>query len=113
VTQPDLLDLLRQRVEQYNQQLGGKGGNARAAADLGYSDSALSQALSGKYKGNLDNLLARVEEIYGAGTVECPVLGQIALGKCAEHQRRPFAATNPVRVRLYRACQGCQHGGRR
>ncbi|MDW7643413.1 MAG: helix-turn-helix transcriptional regulator [Desulfuromonadales bacterium] len=99
MTQADRMTLLRQKVEEKSQ--------AQVARELGYSGAAISQALSGKYQGDLTNLLNKVEEVYGASTVVCPVLGEIVLGKCAEHRRRPFAATNPLRVRLYRACKNC------
>lgn len=83
-------------------------GAARVARAIGYSDSAVSQARHGKYNGSLDQMLGRVEEVYGASTVDCPGLGEeIPLGKCAEWRRKPFAATNPLRVRMYRACKDC------
>ncbi len=41
-------------------------------------------------------------------TVTCPVLQEIPANRCLEIQNQPFAATNPVRVRLYHACRsGC------
>jgi predicted transcriptional regulator len=42
----------------------GRHGQAAAARAMGYSPSAVNQALHGKYGGSLDNLLDRVEEIY-------------------------------------------------
>jgi hypothetical protein len=82
-------------------------GQAAVARALGYSASALSQALSGSYGGSLENMLQRVSEVYGDGTVRCPVMGEVLLSRCAEERRKPFCASNPQRVRLYRACQGC------
>ncbi len=99
MTQRDRMDLLRAKCEETTQ--------AAVARQLEYSASTINQALKGSYQGDLTNLLARVEEVFGKSTVICPVLGQITLGKCAEHRRRPFAATNPLRVQLYRACQTC------
>lgn len=43
-------------------------------------------------------------------TVACPVAGELRMHHCLQNQRMPFAATNPQRVRLYRACRaGCPH----
>ena len=100
MTRSDLMRLLAQHVHEK--------GQAQVARELGYSSSTISQVMNGKYPGNLDNLLERVKEVYGAETVHCPILGEIPLAKCAEHRRRPFAATNPMRVQLYRACRECE-----
>lgn len=82
-------------------------GQAAVARAIGYSPSAVNQAVRGRYKGNLDNLLQRVVEVYGTGTVACPVMGEITIQRCAAERRKPFAATSPQRVRLFRACSGC------
>jgi hypothetical protein len=104
MTRPDLLELLRSKCAEL--------GQAAVARAVGYSDSAVSQALNGKYQGSLDNLLARVEEVWGGVSVDCPGLGyEISLAKCGEWRRKPFAATNPQRVAMFRACQKCDKGG--
>lgn len=100
MTQHDRMDLLRAKVAEL--------GQAEVARRIGKSDSAICQVLAGNYKGNPDNILALVEEQFGSATVNCPVLGEIPLKRCAENRRRPFAATNPTRVRLYRACKECK-----
>ena len=82
-------------------------GAARVAADLGYSRTTISMTLNGKYPSSTEKILKRVVETYGIAIVECPVLGPITIRKCAHHKRQPFAATNPLRVRLYRACMAC------
>jgi hypothetical protein len=86
-------------------------GQAAVARKLRYSPSAISQALKGTYGGSLDNMLQRVVETYGHGTVQCPVMGEISLRRCAEERRRPFGATSPQRVKLYVACRRCQKSG--
>lgn len=83
-------------------------GQAAVAREIGYSPSAVNQVLKGTYGGSLDNLLRRVAERYGTGFVMCPLLGQISLRRCADERRRPFGATNPLRVRLYAACKWCK-----
>jgi hypothetical protein len=46
-----------------------------------------------------------------AATVACPVLDDLPRQRCLDHQRQreQFAATNPTRVLLYRACPTCIH----
>lgn len=99
MTQPERLELLKKKCAETSQ--------AAVAHKLGCSPSTVNQIIKGNYTGDTGKYLTKVEEIYGQTTVNCPVLGEITLGKCAEHRRRPFAATNPLRVQLYRACQEC------
>lgn len=77
------------------------------AALIGYSESVISQVLGGKYRGDMRRVQAAVEGGLMGATVDCPVVGLIPRQRCIEHQRRPFAATNPTRVQLYRACRTC------
>lgn len=93
------LELLRRQCEEM--------GQSAVARQLDYSASAISQILGGKYKGNLKAVLNRVEEVFGQTMIKCPLLGNISLGDCSFNRRRPFAATNPMRVKLYRECQVC------
>ncbi len=79
------------------------------AALIGYSESVISQVLKSKYRGDLRRVQAAVEGGLMGATVDCPVVGVIPRQRCIEHQRRPFAATNPTRVQLYRACRTCPH----
>ena len=95
----DSMVLLRKAVEE--------SGQAAVARRLNYSPSAINQALKGTYGGSLDNLLQRVAETYGDGTVHCPVMGEIPLRRCAEERQKPFSATSPQRAKLYLACRDC------
>lgn len=105
MTYPDAMKLLVDKTAQL--------GQAEVARRLGVSAAAVSQILSGKYNAAPDAILTRVIEVFGGLLVECPVLGKIPLGRCAEKRKLPFAATNPQRIALYRACQKCpQNGGR-
>lgn len=74
------------------------------------SATVISQALSGKYGGDLERLRDLVEGALLGALVRCPVIGDLARHKCLEHQARErrFASANPQYVRLYRACRsGC------
>lgn len=105
MTQHDALALFNSKCDEK--------GQSKVAAELGYSPSTVSQIRKNTYRGNLDNVLARVVEVYGGLSVACPVLGDIPLSRCAEERRKPFAATNQQRVQLFAACQKCpQNGGR-
>ncbi|MDH4317923.1 MAG: hypothetical protein OEV64_05995 [Desulfobulbaceae bacterium] len=95
------LELLEKAIAETNQ--------ATVARRLGYSSSALSQARSGTYKGSTDKLAQKIIEIYGNETVDCPVLAKIPLIRCAEERVKPFSTANPERVRLFKACGGCEH----
>lgn len=101
MTSSDLMTLLRQKISETSQ--------AHVARMLEISGSALSQLMGGTYKAAPDSILERVREVYGGISVECPVLGEITLARCAQEQKRPFAATNPQRVRLYRECRTCKN----
>lgn len=77
---------------------------------IGYSASALSTVVNGRYAGDV----ARVEEaVRGAlmgHVVACPVLGEIGREVCLSWQRKPWAPTSSVRAAVHRACRaGCPH----
>lgn len=79
------------------------------AVKVGLSPTTVSQVCNNKYKGNLDNVRAKFEAVYHkteAQSVTCPILGDIPITTCLEKQKLPFAATNPQRVQLFRACRG-------
>lgn len=105
MTQPDQMGLLTAQV--------GKLGQAEVARQLGYSASAINQVVHGTYNGDVSTILAKVELVFGQSTVDCPELGEISLRKCAEMKARPFAATNPMRVALYKACKQCDQCGQK
>ena len=100
MTQPDLLLLLKEKCDESTQ--------SAVAKKLRYSPSAINQALKGSYQGDLTNLLTRVEEVYGSTTVNCPLQGEITLGRCAANRALPFITVNPARVELWSACRACE-----
>lgn len=87
----------------------GKGGQARAAARIGYSTAVVSQVLGGKYNGDMKAVQAKVEGALMGLTVKCPVVGELLRNRCLEYQKQPFAATNHIRVQLFHACPTCRH----
>ena len=95
------LDVLRSECEPPSSQ-------RQVAKELGVSPAQISLALKGKYAGDIERLEQLVLGRYMKQVVNCPVLGEISIDKCIWHQEREFAATNPQRVMLYKACRsGC------
>lgn len=83
---------------------------AQVARQLGVSASMVSQVLGGTYRASTQTLEQRVRLELPDGTVSCPVAGELTVSECRAHQARPFANTNPQRVKLYGACRnGCPH----
>lgn len=100
--QPVWLKTLEQQTKTKSQK--------KIGAEIGYSPAVVNQVLSGKYKGDVAKVEAAIRGAYMGETVGCPVSGEISTTKCQSHQKAKFAATNPTRVRLYRACRnGCAH----
>ncbi|OIO54622.1 MAG: hypothetical protein AUJ55_11690 [Proteobacteria bacterium CG1_02_64_396] len=85
----------------------------KVAARLGVSPAVVNQCLKGSYKGDMPRIEQLVRGTYMGSTVNCPVagVGAITIRECLDHQRRPFAATNPKRVRVWKGCHGgtCPH----
>lgn len=78
-----------------------------AAKRLGYSRTAISLALSGKYIGSTDKVAASVLAVLGS--VDCPHLGlAVQPTKCAASAGK-MPTSSPGDLRLWRACQGCPH----
>lgn len=100
MTYPDAMKLLQQKVAEH--------GQAEVARRLEVSAAAISQLLAGKYQASPDNILKRVIEVFGGLSVDCPVLGDIPLSRCADERKKPFAAVNHQAVALWKACQGCE-----
>lgn len=91
-------------------------GNSQVARDTGCSATTISLVRRNKYGADTDRILERVAEVYGSDHVNCPLLGDISLGRCATERRRDFSPTNRDRVQQYRTCRTCpnnpDNGGR-
>lgn len=82
---------------------------ASVARRLGVSAGLVNRVLKDAYPGDMARIRGLVEGAFMGATVDCPILSEIPRDRCLEHQRRPFAATNPARVALYMACRTCEH----
>lgn len=100
--EPDWIVALREECKRTSQ--------IKAGARLGVSATTINQVLKGTYKASTKRLEERVRGELLNKLVACPVLGEISARKCLDEQARPFAATNPQRVALWKACRaGCKH----
>ena len=79
------------------------------AAEISYSTTVISRVIAAQYKGDYSAVEMAVQGAYMGAEVECPVLGPLATNRCLEEQQKPYAATNPTRVKLFSACRSCQH----
>jgi len=85
----------------------GRTNQTQAASRIGVSVSTVNQILKGTYWADLARMKQRIEEELSEAEVTCPVLGVIPQRRCKAERERPFAATNPLRVRLFRTCPSC------
>lgn len=98
--QPLWIKELRKQVELHGQK--------KVALEIGYSHALVSQVINGKYSGDLNSVERAVRGAYLGDTVNCPVMGELESNRCMQFQKEPFTATNPVRVKRFRACRsGC------
>ncbi len=99
----DWIEVLRTACEAHTQ--------AEIASRIGYSPTVVNQVLKGTYPGDLPRVEQAVRGALMGESVECPVIGDLPRQRCIEHQRRAgnFAATNPARVQLAKACKTCDH----
>lgn len=103
----DWIEVLRRECERSSQ---AKVANRLRQSDGFPSPTIINQVLHNKYPGRKDRLKDIVEGVFLHTTVHCPVLDEITADVCADHQSRPFANTNPTRVKLFQACRnGCPH----
>lgn len=84
-------------------------GQEEVSKRLGISKTVVSQLINDKYPGDMSRMQKLVEGAFMEHLVECPILGAIPLHQCDKHQGNK-STSNPIRLRLYRACRsGCPH----
>ncbi len=82
-------------------------GPGATAERLGVSPAMVTAVVRGYYASSLDRIRTAVRETLAAEAVACPVLGEITLAACRKHRTADFSASNPLRVRLWKACRVC------
>ncbi|MBN57826.1 helix-turn-helix domain-containing protein [Thalassolituus sp. UBA3500] len=99
--QPLWLDVLAEQCQQSSQRA--------VAQELNVSATMISQALNGRYPGDIAKLERAVRGAYMGATVNCPVLGELETHRCIANQKQKASSVNPTRVQLFRACQKCEY----
>lgn len=99
---PDWIEALASECDKRSQR--------KVAESLGYSAGAVNGVINNKWPASTSAIEHAVRDAFMATTVICPVQGEIGLDACLANQAMEFAATNSMRVRLFRACRdGCHH----
>lgn len=94
------VQLLQAAREEHGPTAVGKMINKSAALVIGVCD--------GTYKADpRTNIKRAVLAAFGVELVSCPIGGEIELAACDSHRNAAFVASNPLRVRYWRACQTC------
>lgn len=86
----------------------------QVAKKLGKSGAMISQVLRRKYPSDLGPLEERFVGVFRNARIECPALGMLPMNECQDWRAkaRVFAAGNPLRLRMYRACARCPRNGK-
>ncbi len=93
------LDILAAECEKSNK--------AEVGRQIGYSRTAISLALSGKYVGSTEKLAQAVISTF-SDNLHCPHLqATINPDECVDFQSRPIPQSNATALRHWRACQSC------
>ncbi|MDR3684742.1 MAG: hypothetical protein P4L11_13525 [Geothrix sp.] len=83
-------------------------GQAAVARELGYSATTLSLVRRDKYPAGIEQIAARVLDLYGE--VDCPFLGHsIQAEPCRRISHGPVPTSNPKAIQHWSACQSCPH----
>ena len=87
----------------------GANSQRKAAEKLDRSGALVNQVLKGRYTGDMGAVEARVRGVFMSATIACPELGNLPKNECQDWQSkaRNFHAANPLRVRMFRACNAC------
>ena len=108
-----VLGLLEKAIRERNDD-NGIGGAAKVAAEMGISDSLVSQLRSKSYPKPERKFYPLIIELYGKETVDCPVIGiEIPLTRCRRERERPYSSANQTRVELSGTCPTCRHNPKR
>lgn len=83
---------------------------SEVARKIGYSRTAVSLVLSGKYVGETTAIASKVLETF-TNHVSCPFLEKdINKGDCNDYQSRPMPTSHPRHLDHWMACRdGCPH----
>lgn len=79
------------------------------ARQLGRAPAVVSTVLRKKYTADTARIEERVRGVFMDGKVICPAMGDLPMNECQDwrEKARTFAAGNPLRTRMFRACRAC------
>lgn len=79
------------------------------ARQLDRAPALISTVLRHKYTADTARIEERVRGVLMNGRVDCPALGQLPTDECQDwrEKAKTFAAGNPTRTRMFRACRKC------
>jgi hypothetical protein len=81
---------------------------AKVALELKLSRTTVSLVLDGKYPASTDKIAERVMSTYSV--VQCPFMdAEISRAVCIQHHTSSAPTSSPRAMKLWRACQGCDH----
>ena len=83
-----------------------KSSTYEVAKQIGYSQSTVCLVLSGKYQGNIENVMEKVVHMYMR--IECPYLEtKIVLNDCRTFALGRAPTHSPPKMQHWRACRRC------
>ncbi len=87
----------------------GETSRTKVAAQLDRSPAVISQVLRKLYPASYTRIEERVRGVFQNAVIECPALGPIPAQECQDWRAKSgaFAIGNPLRQRMYRACNNC------
>lgn len=82
---------------------------SKVAKKMGKSSSAINRVLHNTYGADTSVLEEAFLGVFRNARIECPALGTMPIHECRiwRAKAREFAAGNPLRLRMYRACARC------
>ena len=87
----------------------GRTSQAAVAKRIGRSAAVISQILRRAYPADMARIEERVRGVFLDAKVLCPALGDLPAQTCQDWRAKAasFAIGNPLRTRMYRACNTC------
>lgn len=87
----------------------GRSSQTAVAKQLGRSPAVISQVLRQSYPADMGRIEERVRGVFLDAKVACPAMGHLPIQDCQDWRAKAttFAIGNPLRVRMYRACNAC------
>ena len=106
---PDWIAVLAAECDRTSQGAAGK--RLRRPGGLSYSGSVVNQVLANSYGGSLSEVETAVRSALMAATVFCPVVGEMSIAICLDHQRADWSARTAMIREACGTCSNNRNGG--